>query len=197
MTTTINIVAERQRRSMSQKRLAHEAGIDARTLRKIEKGETVSPESLRNVLLALGLVSAGTSPHTLPVAPSDGERPAFTNDLPFSWLMLLAAILAIFGVVTLIFVAINEVSPNATLQVTSQTSCSDRSPARIAGEMSEKISLGRARISDVRHGTTSCSFKLTGYIERSAESRDIAISKLKTLGYDAEVYVAGRIFPLW
>lgn len=33
-------------KSMSQKRLAFEAGIDARTLRKIEQGVTVSPESL-------------------------------------------------------------------------------------------------------------------------------------------------------
>lgn len=46
---------ERTRQSMSQKRLALLAGIDARTLRKIEKGENVSPESYRSVCKALGI----------------------------------------------------------------------------------------------------------------------------------------------
>ncbi len=46
---------ERIRQSMSQKRLAHEAGITVRTLRKIEKGEDVSLETYRSVCKALGL----------------------------------------------------------------------------------------------------------------------------------------------
>lgn len=51
------IASERRRQSMTQKRLAFEAGIDARTLRKIEKGETVSAESYRSVCQVLGISS--------------------------------------------------------------------------------------------------------------------------------------------
>jgi transcriptional regulator with XRE-family HTH domain len=50
---THGIKALRLAQSMSQKRLAHEAGIDVRTLRRIEGGVTVSPESFRAVCLAL------------------------------------------------------------------------------------------------------------------------------------------------
>ncbi|MCS4089514.1 helix-turn-helix domain-containing protein [Rhizobium sp. BK176] len=50
---THDIKALRLSQSMSQKRLAHEAGIDVRTLRRIEGGVTVSPESYRAVCLAL------------------------------------------------------------------------------------------------------------------------------------------------
>ncbi len=46
---------ERIRQSMSQKRLAFLAQIDARTLRKIEKGENVSAESFRSVCNVLGI----------------------------------------------------------------------------------------------------------------------------------------------
>ncbi|MCV9964878.1 helix-turn-helix domain-containing protein [Pararhizobium sp. BT-229] len=55
------IKTERTRQSMSQKRLALLAGIDARTLRKIEKGENVSPESYRAVCNALGISPAISS----------------------------------------------------------------------------------------------------------------------------------------
>lgn len=56
-----SIKDERVRQSMTQKRLAFESGIDARTLRKIEKGEAVSPESMRAVRVALGLPTRTTT----------------------------------------------------------------------------------------------------------------------------------------
>lgn len=55
------IRTERLRRSLTQKRLAFEAGIDPRTLRKIEKGEKVSPESVLSVCSVLGLDAAELS----------------------------------------------------------------------------------------------------------------------------------------
>lgn len=72
------IESERRRQSMTQKRLAFESGIDARTLRKMEKGEQVSPESYRAVCQALGrLHSIGLHLRKLKTA---GESTYFKND---------------------------------------------------------------------------------------------------------------------
>jgi transcriptional regulator with XRE-family HTH domain len=51
----INVKEERTRLAMTQKRLAHVAGIDARTVRKLERGETVSLETRHTVYTALGI----------------------------------------------------------------------------------------------------------------------------------------------
>jgi transcriptional regulator with XRE-family HTH domain len=64
---THDIKALRLAQSMSQKRLAHEAGIDVRTLRRIEGGVTVSPESFRAVCLALR-IDPSVPGETTPVA---------------------------------------------------------------------------------------------------------------------------------
>lgn len=49
------VYEERMRRAWTQKRLAFEAGIDARTLRKIEKGQPVSLETIRAVCSVLDI----------------------------------------------------------------------------------------------------------------------------------------------
>jgi transcriptional regulator with XRE-family HTH domain len=64
MNDMTQIKNERIQQSMSQKRLALLAGIDARTLRKIEKGENVSPESYRSVCNALGIPPAAQEAST-------------------------------------------------------------------------------------------------------------------------------------
>jgi transcriptional regulator with XRE-family HTH domain len=84
---------ERIRRSMSQKRLALLAGIDARTLRKIEKGEYVSLESYRAVCNALGIEPVGQDRDT----EFAGEAPITVKSRsPFSgWLIAAFAFVAV------------------------------------------------------------------------------------------------------
>lgn len=60
-----DIKAIRLAQSMSQKRLAHEAGIDVRTLRRIESGVDVLPESYRAVCLALRIDPAAPVDHAM------------------------------------------------------------------------------------------------------------------------------------
>jgi len=72
---THDIKALRLAQSMSQKRLAHEARIDVRTLRRIEGGVDVSPESYRAVCLALKID---------PAVPLDEALPETSPSLAFA-----------------------------------------------------------------------------------------------------------------
>lgn len=51
----IDVKKERTQLAMTQKRLAHAAGVDARTVRKLERGKPVSLETKHAVYSALGL----------------------------------------------------------------------------------------------------------------------------------------------
>jgi transcriptional regulator with XRE-family HTH domain len=95
---------QRLKRSLTQKRLAFEAGIDARTLRKIEKGEKVSPESVLAVCSILELdvedfakapQDVGTSSPISKTADADASEASSVETLMRSVIALApAAILA-------------------------------------------------------------------------------------------------------
>lgn len=192
MTTAINIVDERLRRSMSQKRLAHEAGIDARTLRKIEKGEVVSPETYRSVLTALGIEDTASQQRRIPDIANarkearDGEGAIFPQ--------FVAAFLMVIVPISAFLVGAWELSPNANIKLTASTACSEMVPEEALKRIAPEIGLERGRIDDVRHGTGRCSLDVSGYLDHAADSRELALGKLAELGYDAEVRVERRIF---
>jgi transcriptional regulator with XRE-family HTH domain len=71
----ISVKDERIRQNMSQKRLAFEAGMNVRTVRKIEKGEQVSPESLRSVFAVLGMTPGTLLSQETSLAPSTVHQP--------------------------------------------------------------------------------------------------------------------------
>lgn len=77
---THDIKALRLAQSMTQKRLAHEAGIDVRTLRRIEGGVAVSPESFRAVCLALKIP---------PVFVVDAPEPENSSSMSIAFMSLL------------------------------------------------------------------------------------------------------------
>lgn len=106
------IVTERKRRSMTQKRLAHEAGIDARTLRKIEKGEQVSPDSYRAACLALGI-----EPHRPePTAP---QRLA----LSFREILHLSLIALVVVAAAFAFHRVRSAAPNYEITMLGEADC--------------------------------------------------------------------------
>lgn len=77
--TMPTIREERLRRSLTQKRLAFEAGIDPRTLRKLEKGEKVSPESVLAVCRVLDMDPVGNIRSDVQAAPSKDRACAETK----------------------------------------------------------------------------------------------------------------------
>lgn len=192
MTTAINIVDERLRRNMSQKRLAHEAGIDARTLRKIEKGEVVSPETYRSVLNALGIESAPAQPRRIPDIANARKEARDAEGAIFP--QFVAAFLMVIVPISAFLVGAWELSPNANIKLTASTACSEMVPEEVLKRIAPEIGLERGRIDDVRHGTGRCSLELSGYLDHAADSRERALGKLAELGYDAEVRVEKRIF---
>lgn len=73
---------------MTQKRLAHEAGIDPRTLRKIEKGEQVSVESIYAVYKVLG-IDPRKQKTTKTEAAEDRRRPTALRMLALATILCL------------------------------------------------------------------------------------------------------------
>ncbi len=86
-----SIKDERLRQNMSQKRLALEAGINVRTLRKIEKGEYVSPESMRSVLSVLRVEAAGASDAIEPLKVVSGAEAMKLQIMLVSMLLFLVS----------------------------------------------------------------------------------------------------------
>lgn len=181
------IKTERLKQSMSQKRLAILAGIDARTLRKIEKGEPVSPESYRSACLALHI-----EPSTaidMPSAPaSDPGTQVKHDELSYKIIGLLG-----FALLTAMPFAFNPLFgdyyfdqyPNLQISALLPGPCEDTTGASTAERVERALGGSKLTSSSMISGTDQCTVLINTFVPGSTE-RDI-IKSLIPLGIDATI----------
>jgi transcriptional regulator with XRE-family HTH domain len=141
-----NIINARKRKSLTQKRLAHEAGVDVRTLRKLEKGEEVSLETKHLVYKALGLSheedeSQASSP------PSKIED--------WTGVLALAGILLCGLLVAVIFNDMESYRANTLITTSMPEPCDEQRISATAQQLTEVIG-GDLRTVNKIHGTDKC-----------------------------------------
>lgn len=177
------IIEERARRAMTQKRLAHEAGIDPRTLRKIEKGEQVSADSMYAVYKVLG-INPREQKTTKTEASEDRRRPTALR------MLALAAILClpVWGVLF----AFEYTRSNGAITITHPSPCHERSAdvtvERIRAILPE-VSFDRTFVNT---GTDSCEVEMIVSTRKAGPTRDDVIRRLKDGGVTAKVRLSPR-----
>jgi transcriptional regulator with XRE-family HTH domain len=185
---TYDIKALRLAQSMSQKRLAHEAGIDVRTLRRIEGGVTVSPESYRAVCLALKIDPSVSLDET---APEPTATMAFTlasrldvmaaNSLAFSRTRRGKAIIvaAAAAVIVSAGMAVRDwwFRPNVSVTIAFDRSCDELGIwSKAFGAMDREFPDGYV-IKDRIDGAKDCAYNFEAYYD-AAGPRDPKMGKL-------------------
>lgn len=182
------ILEERIRQGKTQKRLAHEAGIAARTLRKLERGEEVSLETMGAVRKALGIrvVSPNSaSVDALRATLLDEERvysglwgkiwPRYSVPINLS-LLALCAVMVIAVLYMAVDMTLYDVKRNAILEVTVDGSCSAYK-SQVTSRAVEDTLLGTQVLRDEAHeGTDGCVVKLHLHTE---EKQAAAVEKLR------------------
>lgn len=171
---TYDIKSLRLAQSMSQKRLAHEAGIDVRTLRRIEAGVTVSPESYRAVCLALKIdpVIFQQSPET-----STSVRSALTKylelmtaaSLEYGRTLRGKAIIATasIAVVAAASTAVHTWSsrPNVSVTIAFDRSCDERGIWSSAFSAMDREFPDGYTIKDRIEGAKDCTYRFEGHYD--------------------------------
>nr|WP_250807490.1 helix-turn-helix transcriptional regulator [Neorhizobium tomejilense] len=189
------ILEERIRQGKTQKRLAHEAGIAARTLRKLERGEEVSLETMGAVRKALGIrtipqtsAAIGT-PRSTQVDEKSADQGIwgrFFDEYNGHIALALVAIagLMMIGVIYLcVDMILYQAKRNAILEVTVDAGCSDYQSRLISREVEEAL-LGTQVLRHQAHdGTEGCVVKLDLHTE---EKQSAAVEKLQTKALHAK-----------
>jgi transcriptional regulator with XRE-family HTH domain len=181
------ILEERIRQGKTQKRLAYEAGIAARTLRKLERGEEVSLETLGAVRRALGIKTQ----------PQPQIRPAssatLTSDEKESsesvWLRVCdwVTTTAIFVALTLTFCSLLGLMMfamrlDATLTVIVEGECSAEKSEAVANKIENTLTGTQVLGKSSGFGTDGCELRLN---LRTEETQAVAIEKLRAQGFRA------------
>lgn len=173
---------------MSQKRLAHEAGIDVRTLRRIEGGVSVSPESYRAVCLALNIdpsVSthevAPLGPPTLSLALANRLDGLATRSLAYSRTRKGKAVIAALAVAVAVSAgtAVRAwwFQPNVSVTIAFDQACDDyRIWSKTFSAMDREFP-GGYTFKDRIDGTKDCVYNFVAYYD-AAGPRDSKLWKL-------------------
>jgi transcriptional regulator with XRE-family HTH domain len=192
----IDIKNERLKQSMSQKRLAYEAGIDARTLRKLETGETVSAETYRTVCVALGIE---------PTFPSNNENKLasmasnhLNNSTKDGWFrsihphltVVTLAIITMIGFPWMVFegwdaLTTNELDANLRMELVVEGAC-EADTAKYATATVEKAFPGSLVFQkSVVTGTKDCTIRM--HMKVDAQSQSEVIKTLQAFNLDARI----------
>jgi transcriptional regulator with XRE-family HTH domain len=155
----------RAERSMSQKRLAFEAGVDVRTIRRMERGQSVSAETLRTTYIALGVeLGSQVSNHGNPNVDEWLAQVAMHSKLALSSMieMMRRQRKAVTVSAFALFAAIGYLGysyvmqPDIGIEVAFDVSCDDKTPFSTAfGGMEEAFPEGFLVV-DRKWGSKSC-----------------------------------------
>jgi transcriptional regulator with XRE-family HTH domain len=187
------IKSERIKQSMSQKRLADLAGIDARTLRKIEKGEVVSAESFRSACLALGLEPVVSErKNDDPVSVSAPEQ------APTSKRWIEGREVAVLGVLAAaLYVSIPFVGgpladryyfdryPNLRIEANVPGTCADTTGSEVANKVERALAGSKLTTFSTRSGTNACTVVINTFLAGSTEGK--IVESLKVMSIDATI----------
>ncbi len=190
------IINERSRRSMTQKRLAHEAGIDPRTLRKIEKGEVVSPESLHAVYRVLGIAPETVRQRAEGRELSTGDA----DDSPTSdvsradVLKFLRMAIIVFAVSGLLAAVTIQVFPNAQITIDSPTLCADVPPQKVVEAAQAALPDLALTFDHAVRATDGCKVDVTLRVPNAGPTNDAMVATLKSHGIRATVVRHRRPF---
>jgi hypothetical protein len=174
---------------MSQKRLAHEAGIDVRTLRRIESGISVSPESYRAICIALKIEPIVSSESTV-----DETRPVQMRSLMNRLDAMIANFLAFyrsrmgkFSLFALSLVCILSSAaavrtwwfrPNVGVTIAFDRSCDERGVwSKAFSAMDHEFPDGYV-VKDRIDGAKECTYRFEAYYEPSVGPLDPTMSQL-------------------
>ncbi|MCS4089939.1 helix-turn-helix domain-containing protein [Rhizobium sp. BK176] len=187
------IKSERIKQSMSQKRLASLAGIDARTLRKIEKGEVVSAESFRSACLALGLDPSLPERKIDDLVSGEAQDGAPSSN---RWRDSIEAV--VLGVlVTALLVSIPLVGgpmasryyfdryPNLRIEANVPGTCAETTGSEVANKVERALGGSKLTTSSTRSGTNACTVVINTFLAGSNEAEIIA--RLKAVPIDATI----------
>lgn len=181
------IKIERLKQSMSQKRLAMLAGIDARTLRKIEKDEPVSLESYRSACLALRI-----EPSAVMGAPSAPTSELETQAGHDDWIYKTIGLIGVALLTAMPFAAdplfgkyYFDKYPNLRISASLPGPCEDATAASTTERVERALGKTKLTSSSMRSGTDNCTVVIDTFVPGSTE-RDI-IRSLIPLGIDATI----------
>lgn len=177
---THDIKALRLAQSMSQKRLAHEAGIDVRTLRRIESGVAVSPESYRSVCLALKVEPNVPSAIPLPPASASDVSPAARR---FDDLVRKATSLSrrrSVRVITALALILSAGSaayaymtrPNVSVSIAFDRACGERGVWSKAFKAMDREFPNGYIVADRIDAAKGCEYRFEAYLNRTDSLRD-------------------------
>lgn len=173
---TYDIKELRLSQSISQKRLAHMAGIDVRTLRRMESGIAVSPESYRAACLALKVDPAGSFDERMcATSASSVLRLTSTLDtikarsLAFGRTMRGRAIIAISSIAVAVCagaaVHASWFRPNVSITIAFDRSCDELGIwSKTFSAMDREFPDGYS-FKNRKDGTRDCSYTFEGYYE--------------------------------
>lgn len=184
-----DIKALRLAQSMSQKRLAFEAGIDVRTLRRIESGVAVSPESFRAVCIALkidlGVPSGQSAQEDAPydIAPvirrfDSHLRKAIALSRRWS-----VRAVAAFGLVLACGLGVHHwwTRPNVSISIAFDRACEERGVySRAFMAMDREFPDGYV-VTDRTNGAKACEYRFEAYLNRTDSFRDDMSDLLRSL----------------
>lgn len=185
---THDIKALRLAQSMSQKRLAHEAGIDVRTLRRIEGGVTVSPESFRAVCLALKIDPTVSLDETLPdTSTTVGFALASRLDVMAAKSLAFARTVSGMAIIATASVAVAVSAgkvvrawwfrPNVSVTIAFDRSCDELGVwSKAFSAMDREFPDGYV-IKDRVNGAKDCAYNFEGYYD-TVGARDPRMAKL-------------------
>ncbi|MCV9965087.1 helix-turn-helix domain-containing protein [Pararhizobium sp. BT-229] len=169
-----NIKALRLARSMSQKRLAHEAGIDVRTLRRIESGIAVSPESFRAVCIALriepSIPSETTPPDPSPLAHRLDALLRTSVALSRSRkVRVIAAAACILSVSLAVYFYTTR--PNVSISIAFDRACDERGVFEKAFMAMDREFPRGYVVTDRINGAKDCAYRFDAYLNRTGSLR--------------------------
>jgi transcriptional regulator with XRE-family HTH domain len=175
-----NIRAERERQSLTQKRLAYLAGIDARTLRKIEKGEVVSPDSYRAVCVALKI-----DPPKEEFTRVQKRSPGYLRDL-FGGILAICSFVAmpVFGG-PLMAAYYADKEPNLSVVAILPRQCGSSTEVDVSSRIIGVLEGARFPEVSVIKGTERCQVRLRTLVIGMSENA--LLEKLRTLSLDVSV----------
>ena len=177
----------RLKKSMTQKRLAYEAGVDVRTIRRLEAGAAVSPESYRAACIVLGVDPAERGGPATP-AGSLAAAKAFAlslkaESLPFvaafarRWIVLLGLLLAT-SVSAGVFVGFhlwNDREPDTRIDLTFDRTC-DADIWTAAFQAMDEVSPAGYYVDSRTWGEDTCSYSFAtrmGFVDRMPAAMEV------------------------
>lgn len=181
------ILEERIRQGKTQKRLAYEAGIAARTLRKLERGEEVSLETLGAVRRVLGIKTQPKLPTRIvsstTLTPDEKEVSESRWSKVCGWLTLtVVSVALILTLYMLVDVTTYMKKLNATLTVMVEGECSPAKSDAVVNKIENTLIGTQVLGKWGGSGTGGCELHLNLHTE---ETQAAAIEKLRTQGFHA------------